>query len=458
MYIVVIGAGAAGSYVASLLSREKQDIVVIEQDEEAAEKVRRQLDVAVVVGNAAVPKVLWQAEVQRADLVVAVTGVDETNMIACFMAKEIGAKKTVARVRNPEYHTGYLQVGATSPNAPRKVVRSKGLGVDWFVNPEIEAAREIARSLSGLYVTHIDEFAGGLVQLREFKTVSPAVVGKALGQIPFPKPCMVALIARGSVEILAPAPTEKVEQGDRLHLLAARKDMDQLGALFEVPHGAPRSVVIFGAGTIGFHVAEALEKRGVPVKLIEKSAARAQEVSAKLKRAVVVQGGGPDRELLSDEGVANADTFIAATGDEALNILAGLVAKDLGALKNIVLVDKPEYIPLAEAVGVDVAMSPLLLCGEKIAYYVVHGGAVTVALLGKEDAQVIEFLVSPNAAMNGHTIAEIDWPKGATVGAVIRGDSVAVPNDDMPVQPGDHVVVVSRLSAIPLVERIFKSL
>ncbi|MCK5585578.1 NAD-binding protein, partial [Candidatus Bipolaricaulota bacterium] len=132
MNIVVIGAGAAGSYVASLLSREKQDIVVIEQNEEVAERVRRQLDVAVVVGNAAVPKVLWQAEVQRADLVVAVTGVDETNMIACFMAKEIGARKTVARVRNPEYHSGYLQVGAKSPNAPRKVVRSKGLGVDWF--------------------------------------------------------------------------------------------------------------------------------------------------------------------------------------------------------------------------------------------------------------------------------------------------------------------------------------
>ncbi len=455
MYIVIVGAGAAGFYLASLLSREKQDIVVVEPDEETAELVRRQLDVAVVVGNAAVPRVLWQAEVQRADLVVAVTGVDETNMITCFMAKELGAKKTVARVRNPEF-SSYLLVGAKSPHGPRKVVRPKSLGVDLFVNPEIEAAREIVSILSSLYVTTMEEFADGRVQLREFKAVSPAVVGKTLEQIPFPRPCVVAMLGRGE-DMLTPSGKEVVIHGDRLHLLAARKDMDELGAIFEVPRLPTKRVVIFGGGTVGFHVAEALEKRGVQVKLIEKSLARSQEISAKLKRTVVVQGGGPDRELLSDAGVAQSDAFIATTGDESLNILAGLVAKNVGVSKNIVLVDKPEYIPLAEAVGVDVALSPLLLCGSRIARYILHGGAVSVALLGKEDAQVIEFIVGPSARVGKHTVGEIDWPKGAKVGAVIRGDDVIIPPDTTPVQPGDHVIVVSALSVIPSVERIFKS-
>ena len=455
MYIVVVGAGAAGFYLASLLSREKQDIVVVEQDEEAAERARRQLDVAVVVGNAAVPKVLWQAEVQRADLVVAVTGVDETNMITCFMAKELGARKTVARVRNPEF-TSYLLVGAKSPHGPRKVVRPKGLGVDLFVNPEREAAREIVSILSGLYVTAMEEFAEGRVQLREFKVASPAVVGKTLDQIPFPRPCVVAMLSRGD-DLLAPSGGENVVEGDRLHLLAAKKDMDELGAIFEVPRRLTERVVIFGGGTIGFHVAEALEKRGVQVKLIEKNFARSQEISTKLRRAVVVQGAGPDRELLSDEGVAQSDAFIAATGDEALNILAGLVAKNVGVSKNIVLVDKPEYIPLAEAVGVDVALSPLLLCGSRIARYILHGGAVSVALLGKEDAQAIEFIVGPSARVNKHAVGEIDWPKGAKVGAVIRGDNVIIPPDTTPIQTGDRVIVVSPLSAITSVERIFKS-
>lgn len=455
MYIVVVGAGAAGFYVASLLAKEKQEIAVIEQDEEAAEQVRRALDVGVIVGNAAVPRVLWQAEVQRADLLVAVTGVDEINMITCFMAKELGAKKTIARVRNPEY-SSYMLVGGKSPYATRKVVRPRSLGVDLFVNPEIEAAREIVSILSGLYVTPMEEFADGRVQLREFKAESAAVVGKRIADIPFPRPCTVVVLEH-SEELVVPSGDEKVQKGDRLYLVAARKDMDQLGSIFEAPRRSPRTVVVFGGGTIGFHVAEALEKRGVQVKLIEKSAARSQEISAKLKRAVVIQGGRPDRDLLEDEGVAHSDAFVAATGDESLNILAGLVARDAGVSRNIVVVDEPEYIALAEAVGVDVAMSPLLLCGSRIAHYVLHGGAVSVALLGKEDAQAIEFVVGPNARIAKHSTAEIEWPRNAIVGAVVRGDAVLAPAQTMAFEPGDTVVVAALINDIPAVERLFKA-
>ncbi len=455
MYIVVVGAGSTGYYVASLLSREKQEIVVVEQDEESAERVRRDLDVGVVVGNAATPRVLWQAEVQRADLVVAVTGVDESNMITCFMAKELGAKKTIARVRNPEY-SGYLLVGGKSHYAPRKVVRPKGLGVDLFVNPEIEAAREIVSILSGLYATPIEEFADGRVQLREFKAESAAVTGKRIQDIPFPRPCVVAMLGRGA-EMRVPATEDKVEKGDRLYLIAARKDMDELGAIFEMPLRSPRTVVIFGGGTIGFHVAEALEKRGVQVKLMEKNPARAQELSSKLKRAVVIQGGRPDRELLVDEGVAHADAFVAATGDESLNILAGLVARDVGVSRNIVVVDEPDYIQLAEAVGVDVAMSPLLLCGSRIAHYVLHGGAESVALLGNEDAQAIEFVVASNARISRHSTGELEWPKQAAIGAIVRGDTVLLPTETTVVEPGDTVIVAALLEEVAAVERLFKA-
>ncbi len=455
MYIAIVGAGAAGFYIASLLSREKHEIVVIEQDEEAAGQVRRELDAGVVVGNAVIPRILWQAEVQRADLLVAVTGVDETNMITCFMAKELGVKKTIARIRNPEY-AGYLLVGGRSPYATRKIVRPRSLGVDLFVNPEIEAAREIVSILSGLYVTPMEEFADGRVQLREFRAGSAAVVEKRLSEIPFPRPCVVVMLGRGD-DIGVPSPDTSVQKGDRLYLLAARKDMDQLGAIFEVPRRSPRTVVIFGGGTVGFHVAEALEKRGVQVKLIEKSVARSQEISSRLKRTVVIQGGRPDRELLLGEGVSHSDAFVAATGDESLNILAGLVAKDVGVSRTIVVVDEPEYIPLAEAIGVDVAMSPLLLCGSRIAHYILHGGAVSVALLGKEDAQVIEFVVGPNARISKQAIGELQWPKRAVLGAVVRGDAVLAPTSSMTIEPGDTVIVAAMIDAIPGVERLFKS-
>jgi trk system potassium uptake protein TrkA len=455
VYIIIVGAGAAGSHIASLLSKEGQEITVVEQSGEVAENVRRQLDVGVIAGDAATPRVLREAGVERADLMVAVTDSDETNMIACFMAKELGADKTVARVRNPEY-SGYLVVGAKSPYTLRRVVRPRSLGIDLFVNPEIEAANGIVGILSSLYVTPVEEFADGRVQVREFKVEKAVpVVDKRLGDITFPRPCVVVLVAHPE-EIKVPGDDEIIREGDHVYLLAARRDMDELGANFGQPKLATKNVMVFGGGNVGLHVAQELEKRGVQVKLIEKSASRCQELSTKLKRTVVVQGGGPDRDLLTDEGVASSDAFVAATGDEALNILAGLVAKSLGAARSIVLVDKPEYIPLAEAVGVDVAVSPLLLCGSKVARFVLHGGAIAVALLGNEQAQAMEFIASPAAAITGRKGKDIKLPEEAIMGAIARSDAVIIPPGDNAVEPWDHVVVVSLLSSIPSVEKLFK--
>ena len=196
MYVVVVGAGAAGFYLASRLPREKKDVevTVVEQDPEAAEEARRQLDVSVIQGDGALPSVLREADVQRADFVVSLTSVDAANMITCFMAKELGAKKTVARVRNPEY-SGYGLVGRKSPYATRKIVRPRSLGVDFFVNPEREAAHEIISILSSLYVTPMGEFGDGRLQWREFRATTPAVVGKRLSDIPFPRPCVVMMVA-----------------------------------------------------------------------------------------------------------------------------------------------------------------------------------------------------------------------------------------------------------------------
>lgn len=454
MYIVIVGAGGAGFYVASLLSKERQEIVIVEQSEEVAEEVRRQLDVGVIVGSATSPSVLRQADVKSADLIVATTSSDETNMVACFMAREMGAKKTVARVRNPEY-SGHLILDGKSPHTPRKVVRPKSLGIDLFVNPEVEAAKTIVSMLSSLYVGRVEEFAEGHVQIREFKAESGAVVDKPFSSIAFSKPCEVVMIGREE-EVKVPGDDEIIRQGDRVYLIAASEDMDEVGATFDQPKVPARTVVIFGAGEIGFHVAEEMEKRGVQVKLIEKSASRSQEISARLKRAVVVQGGEPDRDLLSEEGVASSDAFIAATGDESLNILAGLVAGKLGVSRNVVLVDNPEYIALAEEVGIDVAVSPLLLCASKIARFVLRGGAVSVALLGNEEAQAIEFIAGPSARITGTKSEDLEMPGGAKIGAIIHGDTVKIPPGESIVEAGDRVVIVSLLSSIPAVEKLFK--
>ena len=453
MYIIIAGAGVVGFHIASLLAEEKHEVAVVEQSEEAIENVRSQLDVTTILGNVATPKVLKEAEAPRADLIIAVTDSDETNMIACFIAKELGASMTVARVRNPEY-SGYFIGAARSPFAPRKVVRPKTFGVDLFINPEVEAAKEIISILSSFYPTPVENFADGIVQIREFRVERGTIVDKSLSDITFPKPCVTTAILRGG-EIIMPSADEIIKQGDHIYLVAAREFMDELGEMFAQPQRPAKSVVILGGGRVGFLVAEGLKGHGVSVKIIEKNISRCQEIAAKLEQTVVVQGDGTDRDFLIEQGIPLADAFVATTEGDELNILSGLLAKNLGVSRNLVLVSKPGCIPLAETVGVDVAASLPLLTARKIAHFVLHGGAISVALLGGKQIQAIEFVASPTAQIAQRKISEVSLPKGAIAGAITHNGVVIIPPNDSVVQPGDHVIIISPLSVTPDVEKLF---
>lgn len=454
MYIIIAGGGTVGFHIASLLAEEKQEVVVVEQSEEALENIRRQLDIKTILGNAATPKVLREAEAHRADLTIAVTNSDETNMLTCFIAKELGAGTTAARIRNPEY-SGYFITSGKSPSAPRKIIRPKSLGIDVFINPEAEAAKEIMSILSSFYSTPIENFANGLIQIREFKVEKGTIVDKPLRDIAFPKPCVVAAIIRTG-EIIMPNAGEMIKQGDHIYLVASRESMDELGERFAQPQRPAKSVVIMGGGRVGFLVAEGLQRRGVSVKIIEENMNRCQEVAAKLEGVAVVQGDGTDRDFLIEQGIPSADAFVATTENDELNILCGLLAKNLGVSRSLILVNKPGYIPLAEAVGVDVAASPSLLTARKIAHFVLHGGAISAALLGGKQLQAVEFVTSSTARVAQRKIAEAGLPKGAIVGAITHNNRVIIPPDDSVVQPGDHVIIISPLSVTPAVEKLFK--
>jgi len=453
MYIIIAGAGVVGFHIASLLAEENHEVVIVEQSEEAIENVRYQLDVMTILGNVATPKVLKEAEAPRADLLIAVTNNDETNMVTCFIAKELGANMTVARVRNPEY-SGYFIGAAKSPSAPRKVVRPKTFGVDLFINPEVEAAEEIISILSSFYPTPMENFANGAIQIREFRVERGTIVDKPLSDITFPKPCVIAAILRGG-GIIMPSADELIKQGDHVYLVASREFMDELGEMFAQPQRPAKSVVILGGGRVGFLVAEGLQEHGVSVKVIEEKISRCQEIAAKLEQTVVVQGDGTNPDFLIEQGVPLADAFVATSENDELNILSGLLAKHLGVSRNLVLVSKPGCIPLAEAVGVDVAASLPLLAARKIAHFVLHGGAISAALLGGKQIQAIEFVASPTAHIAHRKIVDAGLPKEAIVGAITHNGRVIIPPNDSVVQPGDHVIIISPLSVIPSVEKLF---
>ncbi|MFC1846890.1 Trk system potassium transporter TrkA [Chloroflexota bacterium] len=454
MYIIIAGGGITGFHIASLLAEEEHQVVVIESSEAMLEKFRRQLDIKTILGNAATPKVLREAEVERADLILAVTNSDETNMVTCFMAKELGAGITAARIRNQDY-SGYFVTPAKSATTTRRIVRPKSLGIDVFINPEAEAAEEITSILSSFYSTPVENFADGLVQIREFKVEGEALADKALSDIALAKPCVVAAVVHEG-GIIPPGDNPIIAEGDSVYLIAPADYMDELGKLFSHPKRPARRVVVFGGDRIGFLTAEGLQRRGVDVKIIEKDLALCQEIAAKLENVAVLQGDGTDRSFLIEQGVPSADAFVATTDSDEINILCALLAKNLGVPRSLVVITKPGYIPLAEAVGVDVAALPTLLTADKITRFILHGGAISSALLEGQQLQAIEFVASPTAHIIGKTITEAGLPKEAIAGAIVRNDSVIIPPDESIVKAGDHVIIVSPLLFIHAVEKLFK--
>jgi trk system potassium uptake protein TrkA len=454
MHIIIAGGGVIGSHIASLLAEEGHEVVVLEQSREALENIRRQLDVKTIQGNSATPTILKQAEAERADLVLAVTNNDETNMVTCFMAKELGAGTTAARVRNPEY-SGYFVAQAKSPTATRKIVRPKKLGVDVFINPEAEAAKEIMNILSSFYSTPVENFADGMVQIREFRVEDEALVDKPLSKISFPKPCVVAAIVREG-KVITPDDNEVIVLGDSVHLIASREFMDELGGMFSTPKRPARKVAIVGGGQIGFLTAEGLQRQGVMVKVIDNDANRCQEIAAKLEKVVVLQGDGTDHNFLIEQGVPSVDALIATTESDEFNILCGLLAKNLNVPRSLVVINRPGYIPLAEAIGVDVAALPTLLTADKITRFVLRGGVISTALLEGQQLEAIEFVTSPTSQIANKKIADAGLPKEAIAGAIVRNNTVIIPPGDNLVHPRDHVIVVSPLPIVHSVEKLFQ--
>jgi len=284
-----------------------------------------------------------------------------------------------------------------------------------------------------------------MIQIREFRAEKKELFDKPIPKIEFPEPATIVAITR-SEGMFTPIPGEAIREGDLIYVLAASESINEIGQLFaEMQHPA-RTVVILGGGRVGAMVAEALKERRITVKIIEKSTTRAHWLAAELEGVSVVQGDGTD-----------PDAFVASTDSDELNILSGLLAKNLGVARNLILVNNPSNIALAEAVGVNVAASPALLTARKIARFVLHSGVVSAAMLGGEQVQALEIVVSPESSVVGRVVNDIGLPKGAVMGALVSGNgNIIIPGDASVLQAHDHVIIVSPLTLIPVVEKRFK--
>jgi trk system potassium uptake protein len=444
--ILILGAGDVGFHLAQQLAQEGHDVVVIEQDRERARVIQDSMDALVIEGNGASLVTLEQAGIGRTDLLLAVTSQDEINLMACLSAAQYSVPTRIARVSKPDYydHTGILP--------PER------LGVDLMINPERECAIETYQLLQSAAATEFAQFEGGLVQLigLQVKPGAP-IAGRTLAELGGDRRrsrYLVAAIVRDGRTIV-PKGADRVEAGDQIFVMGEPRYLPEVFP--DAGHAGfnLRRVVIAGGSREGLLLAQMLEAHHIGCTILELNRARAVTLAESLQSTLVLHGDATDLDLLEMEGIGEADGFVAFTGSDETNMLSCLLAKNLGTHKVIALIERMNYIPLVTRVGIDAAVSPRLSTVNAILSYVRRGSVLSVATLKGTAAEAIEFDVSARYPYAGVPLAEVRFPAGSLIGAIVRGDRVLIPRGTDSVRVGDRVIVLAIRGSIQEVEALF---
>ncbi|WP_227765472.1 Trk system potassium transporter TrkA [Zhaonella formicivorans] len=443
MKIIIIGAGKVGFSLAQRLSEEKHDIVLIERDRERREIVDNYLDVMTIVGHGASPRVLEAAGVKNSDLVIAVTDIDEVNMIACMTAKHFGARKTIARVRDPEY-------AEYSKSFFKQLA-----GIDLIINPELVTAIEISKVLKTPAALDVEDYAEGKVQLVELR-VDPGspVIGRTLKEAVLPPAVLIAAILRDD-KIIIPRGHDTIKKDDIVFIVGQTESMEEAEIIIGTVRPPVQKVMILGGGRIGLYLAKILESYNMDVKLIENNREQCEYLATQLKSTLVLHGDGTDLDLLKEEGAGDVDAFIALTSDDKTNFLIAQLAKQLGAQKTVVQVKRSDYIPIMEHVGIDVAISPRIITAGVILRLVRRGEIVSISLLEGDKAEVIEMELTTPGPFLDVPLQKANFPAGTLVGAIVREGKVIIPNGRDVFKLGDKIVVFSLPQQVSKIESFF---
>ena len=412
---------------------------MIERDPDLASRIQSQLDVLVIEGNGASLSCLERAGIQGADLLLAVTNLDEVNLIACLIASQFGVDLKVARVSNPEY------------SERRGVLEEKRFGADLLINPEQECAREILKLFHRLAATDVAEFAGGRVVLLALPVASTApAIGRTLEEIGRSlegRHFLTVAIDRDGESII-PDGSTRIQKGDTIYLVSEAEYLPEAYRLLGLERERIRRAMLLGGGRVGTHLALMLEREGVQPTVIEQNRDRCVALAEKLDSGLVLHGDATDLDLLAQEGIAETDGLAAVTSEDETNLLASLLAKHLGARKVITLLKRAEYIPLVTRIGIDAAVSPRLSTANRILQHVRGGRILSMAVMERNQAEAMEFEVLPGSRVEGKRIAELHLPKGTILGSIERGSEVIIPRGDTRIEPGDRVVVFALPAAI----------
>ena len=435
MKIIILGAGQVGGTLAEHLASEANDITVVDTDAERLRGLGDRLDIRTVQGRASFPTVLRQAGADDADMLVAVTNSDETNMVACQVAHTLFHTPTkIARVREASYLTR------------AELFDTDAIPVDVLISPEQVVTNYIKRLIQHPGALQVIDFAEGKAQLVAVKAYyGGPLVGQQLRQLREHMPNVdtrVAAIFRRDRPIL-PQGNTVIEADDEVFFIAARANIRAVMSEMRRLDESYKRIVIAGGGQIGERLAEAIESR-YQVKIIEMNAARCRYLSDTLDSTVVLQGSASDRDLLLEENIADADIFLALTNDDEANIMSSLLAKRLGAKKVMTIINNPAYVDLIQGGDIDIAISPQLATIGTLLAHVRRGDIVSVHSLRRGAAEAIEAIAhgdEKSSKVIGKAIENIALPPGTTIGAIIRDEEVLIAHDDTVIEAGDHVIL-----------------
>ena len=430
MRIVILGAGTVGTSVADLLCRHRHSVTVVDRDADHIRRINNELDVRAVTGSASQSSVLFQADVIGADICLAVTGDDEVNIVAASMAKAMGARRTIARVYAPVFRD------------LSTFDYQRHFGIDRMLSLEHLSAMELARGLRNPGSVALENFARGEIEVLEIPvTQKTSAVGKPLKHLSLPKNVRIGSISRDGRMWIAGA-DDAIELNDRITLIGRREDIDKVKDSFQPDHAPKKGVVIAGGGETGYHLARTLEGERFDVVLMEESKERCEYLANRLKRTTVVAVDATRRIVLEEERVGSADAFVACTGDDENNIVAGVEARDIGAKTVMAIVSRPDYASVVGKLGIDLAVSPRNVMARQVLGFMNTGSVISRTSLPGGKIGVFEIEVPHDAPATEHVLAKLPLPGACLIAAVIRSDYVSVPGADDRLLAGDTIVAL----------------
>lgn len=438
MYIIIAGCGKVGAALAEQLSREGHDITIIDQKAEVINRETNISDVRGIVGNVASYNIQKEAGIEKADLLIAVTNADEVNLLCCLIAKKAGDCQTIARVRNPIYHQEIRHI-------------KEELGLSMIINPEWAVAMEAARLLRFPSAIEIDTFAQGRIELLRFQLTSASpLCGQKIKNIPSLSQCevLVCIVEREN-QVLIPSGDIELKVNDTISIVASSVNASRFFQLIGVETDQVKNTMIIGGGKTSFYLAKKLLDMGIQVKIVEKDRTHCEELCELLPRAMIINGDGTDQALLSEEGLVEAEGFVALTNMDEENIMLSLYAKSLSNAKKITKVNSSTYDAIIDTLDIGSVIHPKSITAESILQYVramqnsIGSNVETLYRLVGDRAEALEFIIREKGEITDVPLNDLELKSNLLVCAIHRSGRIIIPKGQDCLKVGDSVVIIT---------------